>query len=147
MEELLRLARELRPSALDDLGLGAALRTKLDEFARHTGTRVERRLDQAAIDRLGPDEQLVVYRVVQEGLSNVTRHAGAERVRVEIACHTGGTLTRVVDDGLGFDPAQASAGLGLTGMRERAALAGGRLEVRSSPGAGTTIELRMGGQG
>jgi two-component system sensor histidine kinase UhpB len=147
MEELLHLARELRPSALDDLGLGVALRTTLDEFARRTGTRVEQRFDQAAIERLGPDEQLVVYRVVQEGLSNVTRHARAQRVRVEIARQAGGTLTRVADDGLGFDPAQRSGGLGLTGMRERAALAGGRLEVRSSPGAGTTIELQMGGQG
>lgn len=143
MEELLRLARELRPAALDDLGLASALRTKVDEVARRTGMRVELRLDQKAFERLSREEQLVVYRFVQEGLSNVTRHARAQRVRVEVSCDAGGTLTRVVDDGVGFDRA-TGPGIGLTGMRERAALAGGRVDVHSSPGIGTTIELRLG---
>jgi two-component system sensor histidine kinase UhpB len=146
MEELLRLARELRPAALDDLGLATALRTKVDDVARRTGLRVALKLEPPALERLEPDEQLVVYRVVQEGLSNVAQHADAKRVLVELSCEEGGTLTRIVDDGRGFEPGVAG-GLGLTGMRERAALTGGRLEVRSKPGAGTTVELRLRRQG
>lgn len=143
MEELLRLARELRPAALDDLGLASALRTKVDEVARRTGMRAELRLDQKAFERLTREEQLVVYRFVQEGLSNVTRHARARRVRVEVRCAAGGTLTSVADDGIGFERA-GGGGIGLAGMRERAALAGGRVDIRSAPGVGTTIELRLG---
>lgn len=143
MEELLRLARELRPAALDDLGLASALRTKVDEVVRRTGMRIELRLDQKAFERLSREEQLVVYRFVQEGLSNVTRHARAQHVRVEVTCAAGGTLTRVADDGVGFERA-TGGGIGLTGMRERAALAGGRVDVHSRPGVGTTIELRLG---
>jgi two-component system, NarL family, sensor histidine kinase UhpB len=143
MEELLRLARELRPASLDDLGLAAALRTKVDEVARRTGLLVELRLDALAFERLTREEQLVVYRVVQESLSNVAQHARARRVRVEVSCDAGGTLTRVIDDGIGFGR-PGGGGLGLSGMRERAALAGGRLEIHSRPGVGTTVELRLG---
>jgi two-component system, NarL family, sensor histidine kinase UhpB len=144
MDELLRLARELRPSALDDLGLAAALRTKVDEFARATGLRAELRIDAGAVERLSAERQLVVYRVVQEGLSNVARHAAATRVLVEVLPEAGGTLVHLHDDGRGFDPAHTGGGLGLTGMRERAALTGGRLEVLARPGSGTTVELRLG---
>jgi two-component system sensor histidine kinase UhpB len=86
----------------------------------------------------------VVYRVVQESLSNIARHAGATEVRAEILRDGEATVVRVTDDGQGFDPAADSDGLGLGGMRERAVLAGGTLTVRSHPGDGTTIELRLG---
>lgn len=143
MSELLQLARDLRPTALDDLGLAAALRTKVAEFARHTG--VETALDlPAGIDDLRPDEQIVIYRVVQESLSNVAQHAEAGRVHIELVQAGSCTTARVTDDGRGF-AAPASRGLGLTGMRERATLVGGALHVRSQPGAGTAIELRLGG--
>jgi two-component system, NarL family, sensor histidine kinase UhpB len=144
MGELVRLARELRPIALDDLGLGAALRTQVTEFRRRAGIETALVLPPAGLEDLDSDEQLVVYRVVQEGLSNVAQHAGARSVRVEVERHGDGTLVRVADDGDGFTDGDRTNGLGLTGMRERAVLAGGRLDVSSQPGAGTTIELRLG---
>jgi two-component system sensor histidine kinase UhpB len=143
MEELVRLARELRPAALDDLGLAAALRTQVDAFGRRGGIEAELRLDEDAVAGLDRDAQLVAYRVVQEGLSNVARHARARCVLVEVVPEGAETVVRVRDDGEGFDEADPGAGLGLTGMRERAALAGGRLTVRSARGRGTTVELRL----
>ena len=145
MEELVRLARELRPAALDDLGLAAAMRTQVDAFGRRAGLDTELRVDQAAVDALDRDEQLVAYRVVQEGLSNVARHAGAGQVLVEAVAEGSETVVRVRDDGAGFVPESATTGLGLQGMCERAALAGGRVAIRSAPGRGTTIELRFPG--
>jgi two-component system, NarL family, sensor histidine kinase UhpB len=143
MEELLRLARELRPAALDDLGLASALRTLVTEFGRRAGLHAEFTLEPGALDGLDEDAQIVVYRVVQEGLSNVARHSGASRVCVSAVREDGDAVVRVVDDGRGFDAGTARAGLGLTGMRERAVLAGGRVAVRSLPGEGTLIELRL----
>jgi len=145
MEELLRLARELRPAALDDLGLAAALRTLVAESGRRAGLQTEFALEPGALDELDEDAQIVVYRVVQEGLSNVAQHAGARRVCVSAVREDGAPVVRVDDDGRGFDPARAGGGLGLTGMRERAVLAGGGLTVRSVPGEGTLVELRLGG--
>jgi two-component system sensor histidine kinase UhpB len=143
MDELLRLARELRPSALDDHGLEAALRTQVDGFARQTG--VDGVLEISPdLGELGPDEQTVVYRVVQEALNNIAQHAGARKVTVELRRADGRKMLRVSDDGSGFnDAAVDTPGLGITGMRERARLAGGRLRVRSRPGAGTVVELTL----
>jgi len=145
MEELLRLARELRPAALDDLGLAAALRTLVTQFGRRAGVQAELTLEPGALDGLGEDAQIVVYRVAQEGLSNVAQHAAARRLRVSAVREDGESVVRIDDDGRGFGPADAGGGLGLTGMRERAVLAGGRLSVRSVPGEGTLVELRLGG--
>jgi two-component system, NarL family, sensor histidine kinase UhpB len=144
MGELVRLARELRPIALDDLGLGAALRTQVADFGRRAGIETTLALPSDGLEGLDSDEQLVVYRIVQEGLSNVAQHAGARTVRVDVERRGEGTVVRVADDGEGFTNGEQKAGLGLTGMRERAVLAGGRLDVSSTPGAGTTIELRLG---
>lgn len=146
MEELLRLARELRPSTLDDHGLEAALQTQVDRFARNTGLETQLAIEGDAVADLSEDEQLVVYRIVQEGLSNAARHAEARSVRVALALMGGYTVVRVADDGRGFHQSETGrAGHGLAGMRERALLAGGRLAVRSRPGAGTTVELVLGG--
>jgi two-component system sensor histidine kinase UhpB len=143
MDELLRLARELRPSTLDDHGLESALRTQVDGFARQH--RVEAKLNVGTnVGDLGADEQIVVYRVVQEALNNVAEHAEANEVTVELRRADGRKMLRVTDDGRGFDDAAAaSPGLGITGMRERARLAGGRLRVRSRPGRGTVVELTL----
>src|SRR4051812_7724315 len=143
MDELLRLARELRPSALDDHGLEAALRTQVSGFARQTG--VQATLDVARdLGELGADEQTVVYRVVQEALNNVAQHAAANSVEVELRRADGRKMLRVTDDGQGFnDASEETPGLGITGMRERARLAGGRLRVRSRPGSGTVVELTL----
>ena len=141
MEELLRLARELRPTALDDHGLAAALRAQVDRFSDQTGIDVDLELGADA-ETLGDDEQIVVYRVIQESLSNIARHADAGHVRVELTSDDARPLVRVGDDGRGFN-LDAPTGLGLTGMRERARLAGGRVDVHSVQGHGTTVELRL----
>jgi two-component system sensor histidine kinase UhpB len=150
MDELLNLARQLRPSALDDHGLVAALETQLKRFSARTG--VEARLDAAGEpDELPDVVQTAIYRVSQEALTNVTRHAGATVVELVVARRDEGVELRVSDDGGGFDPAvlphanslTPGRGLGLIGMAERARLIGGELDVRSAPGGGTTITLRV----
>jgi two-component system sensor histidine kinase UhpB len=142
MDELLRLARELRPAALDDHGLEAALRTQLERFSDHTGVPATLRCYESLHD-LAEHEQTVVYRVVQESLSNITRHARASNVLVEVGRDHGRPVVRVVDDGVGFSTLEDSDGIGLVGMRERARLARGRLQVASAPGRGTAVELRL----
>jgi two-component system, NarL family, sensor histidine kinase UhpB len=141
MDELLRLARELRPAALDDHGLQAALRTQLDRFTQQTGVPADLAVYDE-LDDLSEHEQTVVYRVVQESLSNAGRHAAPQHVRVELGRDHGRPVVRVSDDGRGFS-APPGDGLGIVGMRERARLAGGRLDVSSSPGRGTVVELRL----
>ena len=143
MKELLHLARELRPTALDDHGLEAALTTQVERFGRQAGIRATLDLAAGLDDVVGGDGQLAAYRVVQESLSNVARHAEAQSVHVEIRRRDGRVVVRIVDDGCGIDP-QAPRGLGLTGMRERALLAGGSLSVLSVPSKGTTVELTIG---
>ncbi len=140
MDELLRLARELRPTALDDHGLIPALHTQVRDFAERTGidARFHRR---GPMPRLRDDQQLVVYRVTQESLSNVAQHADATRVDVELS-FVGRTLLRVRDNGRGFVETR-NGGLGLSGMRERALLVGARLAVRSIKGHGTDVELTL----
>jgi two-component system, NarL family, sensor histidine kinase UhpB len=142
MDELLRLARELRPAALDDHGLEAALRTQLERFTDQTGVPATLRCYDSLND-LADHEQTVVYRVVQESLSNITRHAQASTVLVELGRDHGRPVVRVVDDGVGFSTLEDSDGIGLVGMRERARLARGRVQVASAPGRGTAIELRL----
>ena len=152
MEELLMLARQLRPTALDDHGLIPALASQVADFGARTGMRASFH-HTGEIPVLSDEEQLVIFRVTQESLSNIAKHAGADGVDVELS-FVGRTLLRVRDDGDGFD-ADASrrrngrlrgrpGGLGLSGMRERALLVGGSLDVFTAPGAGTTIELTMG---
>ena len=145
MEELLTLARQLRPTALDDHGLVPALASQVADFADRTGLRATFHTS-GPVPRLSAEEQLVVYRVTQESLSNVVQHAGASTVRVELSS-VGRTVLRIRDDGRGFRVAAESNGrtrLGVSGMRERALLVGGRLAVFSAPGEGTTVELTMG---
>jgi two-component system, NarL family, sensor histidine kinase UhpB len=142
MEELLTLARTLRPTALDDHGLVPALASQVADFGERTGIRSSFHRDGAAPE-LSDEEQLVLYRVTQESLSNVVQHAGASAVRVELSS-VGRTILRVRDDGCGFKPGGRTGRLGVSGMRERALLVGGRLNVFSAPGEGTTIELTMG---
>jgi two-component system sensor histidine kinase UhpB len=141
MDELLRLARELRPAALDDHGLQAALRTQLERFSEQTGVPAELRVYDELAD-LADHEQTVVYRVVQESLSNIARHAEAHHVTVELGRDHGRPVVRIADDGVGFQGSPGN-GIGLVGMRERARLARGRVQVASAPGRGTIVELRL----
>jgi len=142
MQELLGLARDLRPAALDDHGLLPALRTQVRLFGERFGIPASFTADGTRV-YLGEFEQLVVYRVVQEALSNAARHAAPTRLRVCVTgCNAAQVRVTVADDGGGFDPNRLrDGGSGLAGMRERAMLAGGRLDVRTVPGEGTTIEL------
>src|SRR3954449_6979807 len=145
MEELLTLARQLRPTALDDHGLVPALASQVADFGERTGIRASFHR-HGDTPELSDEEQLVLYRVTQESLSNVVQHSQASSVRVELSS-IDRTVLRVRDDGCGFSvPANGSArpSLGVSGMRERALLVGGRLNVFSAPGEGTTIELTMG---
>jgi two-component system, NarL family, sensor histidine kinase UhpB len=140
MEELLALARQLRPAVLDDHGLLPALHSQVRDFSDQTGIHAAFNVRGQA-PRLSPEQQLVVYRVTQESLSNVAQHSGAERVDVELS-FIGRTVLRVSDDGEGFT-ARRHGGLGLSGMRERALLVGGHLSIWSAHGHGTRVELTL----
>ncbi len=142
MRELLSLARQLRPTALDDLGLTAAIAGQVDQLARGE-IEAEFNADGDFSD-LGDDAQLVVYRVAQEALSNAARHSGAGRVEVRMRrLGDGGVELEVADDGRGFAFDEAEGGLGIAGMRERALLIGGELTLESRPGHGTTARLTV----
>ena len=139
LEEVRAIARNLRPEALDDLGLAAALRQLCAE-AERAGAIVERRI--APDLRLSPDAEVVIYRVVQEALTNALRHSGAERIELTLdETGAGRAELRVADDGRGLDG--ADEGGGLRGMRERALLAGGVLELGDAPGGGALVTLRL----
>jgi two-component system, NarL family, sensor histidine kinase UhpB len=145
MSELLQLARQLRPTALDDLGLAAAIAGQVEQLGRGE-LDASFRADGDFSD-LGDDPQLVVYRVAQEALSNAARHSGATRVEVALRRREdGGVELRVADDGRGFAFAESERGLGIAGMRERALLVGGELTIESRPGAGTTVRLLVPGE-
>ena len=142
MEELLTLARQLRPTALDDLGLKAALAGNVEELARSGVIEASFEAEGDFAD-LSSDSQLVVYRVAQEALSNATQHAGAETVFVRLSRANGEAELTISDDGRGFTFDQTSRGLGLGGMRERALLVGGDLRIESRPQVGTRVRLRV----
>jgi two-component system sensor histidine kinase UhpB len=144
MNELLQLARQLRPTALDDHGLLPAMESQVRRFAAQTGIKA----DLTAIGenaKLQPDEEIAVYRIAQEALANIARHADATRVEVGLRTGGPGLELTVRDDGRGFEQGRqvGGAGLGLGGMAERARLVGGELTIESRPGAGTELCLRV----
>jgi two-component system sensor histidine kinase UhpB len=143
MRELLSLARQLRPTALDDLGLKAAIAGQVEQLAR--GEIAAEFTADGDFSGLDDDAQLVVYRVAQEALSNAARHSGAEHVAVELRRNVGngGVGLEVSDDGRGFAFDESEGGLGIGGMRERALLIGGELTIESRPGRGTTVKLSV----
>jgi two-component system, NarL family, sensor histidine kinase UhpB len=136
-----RVARELRPEALDDLGLPSALAALCERVARPAGLRVDQTV-QPVLPELSDEEELVVYRVAQEALTNVLRHAGCDRAALTLQAEGGELVLEVRDEGKGFD-AGAVAANGLLGMRERALLVGARLDLRSRPGRGTIVRLAL----
>jgi two-component system sensor histidine kinase UhpB len=142
MGELLDLARQLRPTALDDHGLVAALRTHVREFDRRGPARASFWADPRLGD-LSPESQVVVYRVAQEALMNASRHSGAAHVEVSLEPCDSRVRLQVADNGSGFAFAEEGKGLGLDGMRERALLVGGELEIDSRPGKGTIVRLEV----
>ena len=136
--ELRLLADGLRPPALDDLGLETSLRQLVQAFSVRTGlgAEVRTRGRELPLDR---ERRTDVYRIVQEALGNVERHAGARRVLVRIIFTLTAVRVEVADDGQGFSAASSPAGRGVVAMRERAALAGGRVDIRALPGQGTRV--------
>jgi two-component system sensor histidine kinase UhpB len=140
MQELLSLARQLRPTALDDLGLTAAIAGQVEQLAR--GEIQAEFVADGDFSDLDDDTQLVVYRVAQEALSNATRHSGAEHVAVTLRrSKADGVELEVADDGRGFAFDESEGGLGIAGMRERALLIGAKLTIESRPESGTTVHL------
>jgi len=142
LADVRRLAVELRPTALDDFGLEPALERLVDKHRQDGAIAVdlEVRLGES---RLPADVETTMYRIVQEALTNIAKHAEATRVSVLVTRKEHAAVVVVEDDGAGFDTSSASPGLGLAGMRERVALVGGRLRVESSASSGTTIAAEI----
>ena len=142
------LVDELRPAVLDDMGLPAALRHYVENFGALTGVRASLTIGQDYV-RLPADLETILFRVTQEALTNVARHAQATRVGVDLRCAEGWVVLQISDDGLGFDPAVAlggrdkPAGWGLVGIQERARLADGQVDIQSEPGKGTCLIVRV----
>ena len=139
LQDVRRLAVELRPKALDDFGLVPALERLTSTFEEQTGIDVEFQT-MLPDERLPAEIETTLYRIVQEALTNIVKHARAERISVLLTRKDGSVSAVIEDDGSGFDPANTrDGGLGLVGMRERVALVGGRISIESALGAGTTL--------
>jgi signal transduction histidine kinase len=146
LENVARMAFELRPPALDQLGLVPALKDLIRGLAERGGPAVELNVDLTTAERLPPKVETALFRIIQEALTNVVKHADAKTVRITLARQKRSVVLTVDDDGHGFSRAQARADhFGLVGMRERTASVNGTLEIESEPGAGTrlTVELPL----
>jgi signal transduction histidine kinase len=143
LESVRQLSRHLRPSVLDDAGLVPALRRYISDFARFNGLSVDFQVVGDEDRRLPSEVETAAYRIVQEALTNVVRHAKAGNASI-ILNLSGNVVSAVVeDDGIGLDPARIEEASGVLGMRERAVLLGGSLTIESTPGAGTTIFAKL----
>lgn len=147
LENLHRLSVELRPALLDDMGLVAATERYVEQWRQVHRIDVEMHVRWLCQARLLREVEVTSYRIMQEALTNVVKHAFASHVSVLLACEAGKLSVIIEDDGKGFDVAsldhEASTRLGLFGMQERAQLVGGTLSIESSPGGGTTVYLRI----
>jgi two-component system sensor histidine kinase UhpB len=140
LDDVRRVARQLRPGVLDDLGLVSALASLTNDFAQHSAAGVTRRVSPG-LPPLGAEAELVIYRVAQEALTNAARHSGAREVVLALGPVGDRLVLEVTDDGRGFDPARVGAGI--RGMRERARLVDAELTITSRPGGGTVVRLRV----
>ncbi len=143
-----RFARELRPTVLDDLGLIPALHSFMKNFTKRTGVRASLTTFTAKIEQLDTAKRTVLFRVAQEALTNVARHAHASQVEVSIQKLPDCVCMKIKDDGKSFDVERAlhpngGKRLGLLGMRERLEMVGGKFAVESAPGKGTTIQAQI----
>jgi two-component system, NarL family, sensor histidine kinase UhpB len=140
-----QLVWQLRPTALDDLGLRAALANYVQDWSRRVNIAADLHVSGLLDDRLPPDAETTLYRVAQEALTNIAKHSKAMRVDVILERQADSVLLIVEDDGVGFEAGgeQSGEGFGLLGMQERAALVGATVEIESTPGKGTTVFLRM----
>ena len=143
--KLRRLITELRPASLDALGLEAAIEALAQKHQETSGIAVtcSVSLPEGYMAEPPPALETAVYRLVQEGLNNISKHSKASKAELTVALAGGAIAIEVADDGVGFEPAAAPEGFGLVGMRERAALLGGTLEVSSAKGSGTTLRALL----
>jgi two-component system, NarL family, sensor histidine kinase UhpB len=137
-----RIARELRPEALDDLGLVNALIALCNRLDGQDGPRIEREL-QGTLPALPSEVELVLYRIAQESLTNAVRHAKARSISLWLQGDAESVALRVRDDGVGMPRAAPAGTSGVAGMRERALLVGGRFAIESVPRRGTEVRLRI----
>jgi two-component system, NarL family, sensor histidine kinase UhpB len=142
LDEVRRIARELRPEALDDLGLVNALIALCTRVDAQGGLLVRRDL-QGKLPPLSPEVELVVYRITQEGLTNALRHSNGRSATVSLKADAETLTLRVADDGKGMPDQLPGGTAGIAGMRERALLVGGRLSIRSRPDQGTEVRLTV----
>jgi signal transduction histidine kinase len=143
LQDVRRLAVQLRPKALDDFGLVAAVERLVQTFSEATAIRVDLEA-QLGNERLPPEVETTLYRIVQEALTNIVKHAGASRVSILLVRSSGSATVVIEDDGHGFDPAELREdGMGIIGMRERVELHEGRLTVESTPGSGATLAAEV----
>jgi two-component system, NarL family, sensor histidine kinase UhpB len=141
-EEVRRIARRLRPEALDELGLQSALFALCTAVSERTGIEISRNLERDL--PLSAEQELVIYRVAQESITNVVRHAGASRAEVTLRRDgDGGVLLVVRDDGVGLPPNAERDSTGLRGMRERALLVGANMTITTAPSGGTEVRLHL----
>jgi two-component system sensor histidine kinase UhpB len=140
-EDVRRIARQLRPEALEDLGLQSALAALASAFGEQARIRVDRRLEEGLA--LSEEHELVVYRIAQEALTNVARHAGASAVQLRLQRSDGQVVLTVRDDGRGLAPGALASSQGIRGMRERAMLIGARLTIAGPPDGGTEVRLSI----
>jgi signal transduction histidine kinase len=143
LRDVRRLAVELRPAALDDYGLTPALERLVEGHRQQDGNITIYLEIRLGGERLPADAETTMYRIVQEALTNIARHAGATRVSVLVTRKPGAAVLVVEDNGEGFDASSPTAGLGLAGMRERVALVGGKFRLETSPGTGTTVAVEV----
>lgn len=139
------LMRRLHPADLESLGLAAALRSMADDWQRrHPQRRLDLRVSALTAPPTGDAARDIhLYRLVQEALSNASRHAGGDRLRIRLRHRAGALQLGIADNGPGFDPGSVTGGFGLTGMRERVRSLGGRMRIHSRPGAGTVLAFRF----
>lgn len=143
LQETRLMIYELRPPILEQVGLAAALTSRLDAVERRGGLTVEAKLEE--IPNLPAEMEVGLYRIAQEALNNALKHAQASQIRLALAQRSEAILLEITDDGLGFEPAAAaqSGGYGLNGMRERANQLGGSLDIASAPGQGTAVSVEV----
>jgi len=148
LESVRRIAADLRPEALDTLGLAGALEWQAAEFARRTGIDCTVSAPQSVVD-LDPERATALFRIFQEALTNVARHANARRVEVSLRCDESFVELRIADDGRGITPSEAVAptSLGLLGMQERTAMLGGTMAIEGKADAGTVLTVRLPAKG
>jgi signal transduction histidine kinase len=148
MRGIRQVTDDLRPPLLDDLGWLPAIRALVQDFAERSGLAAHLEAPRL-LPPISKDAELAVFRAVQEGLSNVARHAGAASVMVRVQQSEGGIVVRIRDDGVGLEPgttlerSEMTGHLGLAGMRERITAVGGRVDVTGDAGAGLRIEIHL----